>query len=92
MSKPKLNAKHDFGECHVCGDELQPQRITQDFWIKGQLVVLEGVPAGVCPQCGEKVVTAKVGREVAALLADPERRSSARVISVPVIKFPKAAA
>ncbi|HHT9145572.1 MAG TPA: YgiT-type zinc finger protein [Candidatus Wunengus sp. YC61] len=32
------------------------------FWIRGELIVVEDVPAGVCPQCGEKVVNANVGR------------------------------
>lgn len=32
------------------------------FWIRGELFVVENVPAGVCPQCGEEVVKANVGR------------------------------
>ena len=48
---------------------------------------MENVPAGVCPQCGEKVVKADVGRQVAALLEDSKHRRTARTISVPVIRY-----
>ena len=78
---------YDYGECHVCGGRMQERRVKQEFWIKGKLVVIEGVPAGVCPQCGEKVVKADVGRSIAALVGDSKRLRKARTMSVPVIKF-----
>ena len=52
---------YDYGECEICDTPMQENSIKQDFWIRGQLIVVEGVPAGVCPQCGEKVVKADVG-------------------------------
>ena len=58
-----------------------------DFWIRGELIVVEDVPAGVCPQCGEKVVKANVGRWIAKLLENTERIAEAPRISVPTIKF-----
>jgi len=69
---------YDYGTCHVCGEQMQRRRITQEVWLKGELVVVEDVPAGVCRQCGERVVTADVGRSLAALLEDPRRRRCAR--------------
>lgn len=60
--------------------------------IKGKLIVIEGVPAGVYSQCGEKVVQADVGRAIAALVEDSKRLRRARTISVPVIKFVEEAA
>lgn len=83
---------HDYGECDVCGHAVRERLIKQDFWIKDQLVVIDDVPAGVCETCGEKVVRADVARQIAQIVRDPERRRSATVISVPVIKFGKAAA
>jgi HTH-type transcriptional regulator / antitoxin MqsA len=81
---------YDYGQCSVCGAQMIEQQIKQDFWIKGDLIVIENVPAGVCPRCGEKIVRAEVGRQIATLLAAPER-AVARSISVPVIQFQKAA-
>ncbi len=78
---------YDYGECHMCGGRMQEQRVKQDFWIKGKLVVVEGVPAGVCPQCGEKVVKADVGRSIAVLVSSSKRLRKARTMSVPVIRY-----
>ncbi|MFL6214791.1 MAG: YgiT-type zinc finger protein [Blastocatellia bacterium] len=78
---------YDYGACHVCGEQMQERQIKQDFWIKGNLVVIENVPAGVCPQCGEKVVNAPVGQQIAALLANLNRLPQEKTINVPVISF-----
>jgi len=78
---------YDYGECHVCGSPMEARRVNQGFWIKAKLVVIQDVPAGVCPQCGEKVVRAEVGRLVSALLMDSKRRRKARTMTVPVMRF-----
>ncbi len=80
---------YDYGECHVCGERMREQQIKQDFWIKGELIVIEDVPAGVCPQCGEKVVNAATGQQIAALLVDKQSVQTARKISVPIISLLK---
>lgn len=49
------------------------RRIKQDFRVKGDLIAIEDMPAGVCPQCSEKVVRANVGRQIAALITGEER-------------------
>jgi YgiT-type zinc finger domain-containing protein len=84
-------ANYDYGKCQVCGEQMVEQQIKQDFWIKGNLIVVEDVPAGVCPRCGEKVVRADVGRQIAALIADIEQTQPVRSINVPVLQFKLAA-
>jgi YgiT-type zinc finger domain-containing protein len=79
--------KYDYGECEICNTRLQEKRIKQDFWIRGKLIIVENIPAGVCPKCGEKVVRAEVGRWIAKLIQDSDRIAKARQISVPSIKF-----
>lgn len=61
----------------------------QDFWIKGKLIVIEDVPAGVCPQCGEKIVKAEIGRQIAILTGNISHWSTGRTMNVPVIRFAK---
>ena len=78
---------YDYGECHICGGRIAEKRVNQELWIKGKLIVIEGVPAGVCQQCGEKVVVAEVGKTIAALAADSKRLQKARRMTVPVIRF-----
>ena len=78
---------YDYGQCHICGERMVERSINQDFWLKGDLIVIEDVPAGVCPQCGAKVVKADVGQQIAALVNDAKRIVQARTIKVPVINF-----
>ena len=79
--------RYDYGECEICSTPLEEKPVTQDFWLKGKLIVVEGVPAGVCPQCGEKVVKADVGRQLATLMEDSERIAGATRIQVPTLRF-----
>ncbi len=79
--------KYDYGRCHVCGEQMKEKNVKHDFWIKGKLIVIEDVPTGVCPQCGEKVVKADVGRQIAALAGNARQWRNARTMSVPVIHF-----
>lgn len=80
---------YDYGECHNCGRKMQERHVKQEVWVKGKLIVIEGVPAGVCPQCGEKIVGADVGHSILGLIENSRRLRKARTISVPVIKFSK---
>jgi len=80
---------YDYGKCHVCGEQMQEKRINQEFWLKGKLIVIEFVPAGVCPQCGEKIVKADVGRQLATLIGNLRRVPKRRTMSVPVIRYAK---
>jgi YgiT-type zinc finger domain-containing protein len=78
---------YDHGECHTCGEHMRERRVRQEFWIKGKLLVIEDVPGGVCPQCGEGVVKAEVGQAIAALIDDSKRLRRARTMTVPVLRF-----
>jgi len=84
--KPQKNG-YNYVECEICDAPLLEKRINQDFWINGQLIVVENVPAGVCPRCGEKVVKAEVGEGIMKLIGNSERIANAPRISVPAIKF-----
>ncbi len=64
----KFENPHDYGECDMCGTPLEECLITQDFWINGELLVMRNVRAGVCSQCGEKVVNAEVGQQIFEML------------------------
>jgi YgiT-type zinc finger domain-containing protein len=78
---------YDFGNCDVCGGPMREEKINQDFWVKGKLIVINSVPAGVCTQCGEKVVKADVGRQLAALIYDYKRLPKRRTMNVPVVRY-----
>jgi YgiT-type zinc finger domain-containing protein len=83
-----MNEKdYDYGKCQVCGEQMVEQQIKQDFWIRGDLIVIEDVPAGVCPQCGEKIVRADIGRQIAQILNNSNSLKPVRNLNVPVIQF-----
>ncbi len=86
------NETYNYGECHVCGEQMVEKVVKMDFWIQGNLIVVEDVPAGVCPQCGETVVNAGNGQKIAALLGNKKSVEDARKISVPVISLLEKAA
>lgn len=71
--------------CEYCSGRVRPGRVTVD-WRRGrELVVIEGVPAGVCDQCGERYYDANVVRRLEGLV---KRRSRAkRRLAVPVLPF-----
>lgn len=79
--------KYDYGRCDVCDTLMVEKQIKQDFWIRGELIVIENIPVGVCPQCGEKVVRAEIGQLAIKLIEDSDKIAKAPRISVPSIKF-----
>jgi len=79
--------KYDYGRCDVCDTPMVEKLIKQDFWIRGELIVIENLPVGVCPQCGEKVVRAEIGQLAIKLIEDSDKIAKAPRISVPSIKF-----
>ena len=78
---------YNYGQCEICGTRMIEKYIKQDFWIRGELIVIEGVPAGVCPRCGEKIVNSDVGLRIANLIEDSQQIANAPRISVPTMKF-----
>ena len=65
------------------------REIDLDFRWGGKLFIIEGVPTGVCQQCGEKFFTATVSEDLDRLV------KSARIdrtVEVPVKVFQKAVA
>ena len=79
--------EYDYGECKICNTFMQEKYINQNFWIRGELIIVEDVPAWICPQCGEKVAKVNVGRWIAKLLENTKRIAETPKISVPAIKF-----
>lgn len=78
---------YDYGKCHVCGGKIEAKQIRQDFWIKGKLIVVEKIPAGVCTRCGEKILKTKVGQRLAEVVASKSGFKKVGTMTVPVVRF-----
>jgi len=82
-----MTQPYNYGTCDVCGTVMQEQYIKRNFWLKGDMVIVDNVPARVCPQCGSKVVRKEVGHWLLTLLRNPERIAKAPRIAVPLIRL-----
>ncbi|MCR4420613.1 MAG: YgiT-type zinc finger protein [Clostridia bacterium] len=75
----------DSGVCPTCGGTLEEREIQLDLRHKGRLVIIEGVPAQVCRDCGERLVSAASSKAIDVLLESGAR--PVREIAVPVLSF-----
>jgi YgiT-type zinc finger domain-containing protein len=72
-------------KCLVCHHDMVERKVTLDLLIGKDLMIIEEVPATVCENCGEQVVTPEVTRQVQAVAQ--ERKERARTILVPVFSL-----
>jgi YgiT-type zinc finger domain-containing protein len=78
---------HKYGDCSFCDGEAKGSKAELDYRYKGKLYIFKDVPAGVCQQCGEKYLTAKVAKEIERRIQKKEKWDE--TIAVPVDIFSK---
>ncbi len=54
--------------CYFCGRRLESKRATIPFVMDGSVAVVKNVPAEVCAQCGEAIMSSPVAQNVEMLL------------------------
>lgn len=64
---------------------MKGDRVELDYRYKGKLYIFKDVPVGVCQQCGEKYLTAKVAKEIERRIQSKEKWD--KTIPVPVDIF-----
>jgi YgiT-type zinc finger domain-containing protein len=75
----------DFWEgetCEYCDGTIVEKRVTLHRRVRGQYVLIENVPAGVCTQCGTRNYAANVLKTIEETLRG--RREAQRQVLVPV--------
>ena len=72
--------------CYFCRGEIQEQQVDVIRKRKGQVLIIEDVPALVCQRCGERYYTAGVARTMGEKIAEGINKTE-RVISVPILSF-----
>lgn len=58
----------EYADCAFCGGLVEPGVGLYNMQFRGRLCLIEGVPMGICNQCGEKFIHAKVGLEIDRIL------------------------
>jgi len=75
---------HNYGDCYFCGGKVVERIVEIEYHWKGRLYLIEGVPVGVCQQCGERYFTAQVSEAIDRSI---EAKEIKRTISVPVMEY-----
>ena len=76
---------YKYADCSFCGGKVDEKNITVDYRWKGELLIIKGVPAGVCHQCGEQYFRGNVAEEMERLAK--EQTKIIEKIKVPVKAF-----
>lgn len=68
--------------CEYCGGPIIEKRVTLHRKVKGNYVLIENVPAGVCTRCGARYFAANVLKTVEESIRG--RKPAEREVVVPV--------
>jgi YgiT-type zinc finger domain-containing protein len=71
--------------CDHCGSPLIEEEVTCTIEVDGQWVIIEHVPAKVCPQCGEKLFSPETVERLQQIAWG--RKKPQRVVQTPVFDF-----
>ena len=71
--------------CAYCDGILTDVTLTESFRVRGRLIVVEGLPLGLCTSCGEKYFPAIVLKRVEAMARITGPR--AQVPRAPVLPY-----
>jgi YgiT-type zinc finger domain-containing protein len=74
-----------YGDCVYCGGAVEEKRIRIDYRYHGQLFIMEEVPAGVCLQCGENILTGAVAKKLEEMARG--QKAPVTTVAVPVLKM-----
>lgn len=75
-------------KCVFCGGKLRHDTVTFSYEDHETYILVEHVPAEVCPQCGEKLYSPEVTD--ALLQFAKQQAKPIKVIQVPIYDFAKA--
>lgn len=74
--------------CDLCGALLHEQDVTYTLEIDGKWIIVEHVPAKVCPQCGEKLFAPNTVEKLQQIAWD--QKEPCRILETPVFDFANA--
>ena len=72
-------------KCDLCGSPMKEQVVTYTLQLGDRLVVVEHVPARVCPQCGERLYSPETVERLQKTVW--EKKKSSRVVETQVFDY-----
>ncbi|MFH0919898.1 MAG: YgiT-type zinc finger protein [Fibrobacterota bacterium] len=74
--------------CEICGGAAITDRKVELYRHRsGKRVLFEGVPAGVCSDCGTRYFTANTAKMLEEKLTGKARHSPGKRVTIPVLSF-----
>ena len=71
--------------CDLCGSKVVEEKVTYSVELDGKWIIIEGVPAKVCAQCGEKLFSPKTVERLQKIAWSQEKPR--RTVETPVFDF-----
>ena len=72
--------------CEVCGHtNTHADRVDRTFTVEQKLILVEGIPAELCNDCGSASFSAEVAERLRRLVHEPHR--PARLIQAEVLEY-----
>ena len=63
-----------MGGCAICGsDESREKLVDEMFLIDGKYVLVDGIPAKVCPRCGDETFSREAAERIRLLVRGEPR-------------------
>ena len=81
--------KIDMNKCPFCGGKLDKKTVTYPQSYRGNIYILENVPADVCSQCGEVLISPEIlerVRKMAWAGGKPRRKAEVPVYDLADVK------
>jgi YgiT-type zinc finger domain-containing protein len=76
---------HRYDDCSFCGGAVEEGILPREIRWKGELLVFENVPMGVCIRCGEKFPRPEVAKKIDETMKSAKRPN--RTLQVPVYQY-----
>ena len=77
-----MTKKNKYSDCFFCGGKVDEKLITREVRWKGKLFIIEKVPAGVCNQCGEKVIKPNNAKAIDKIIQ--QKSKPIKTVQIPV--------
>jgi YgiT-type zinc finger domain-containing protein len=68
-----MTGEPENDRCYFCGGKLEPGLATIPFVVGSSIVVIKQVPAEICTQCGEAIMSSEVAAIVDRLLKQTQQ-------------------
>lgn len=68
--------------CVYCGGKIEDKIVTVVKENKGEVIIIDNVPAGVCVQCGEREYILEVAKKIEEVIAHKKGIKKTQIVPV----------